>query len=125
MLPAFCCALILPTRSGALAVDVVTELTMSGLLALKSSIIPWVSCRSPATSRMFSVTGLLGLRGTALLTSALGPALGAEGAPQASSAATPRTAEAPMKTERRGIFIFVPSAARAQQLGPVSYTHLT
>src|SRR5690349_14523577 len=56
---------------------------MSGCSAANSSIMPCVSCRLPATSRMFSSTGVDGFSGTLL-----GASAGAfvSGAPHSSAA---------------------------------------
>src|SRR2546421_4689299 len=62
--PPCSCACSLPGRSGALAVLVFTLLMMSGCCLTKSSNIGWVSCRLPATSMTFRVTGAAGLSGT-------------------------------------------------------------
>src|SRR5947207_2634866 len=62
--PPCSCAASLPGRSGALAVLVFTLLMMSGCCLVKSLSIGCVNWRFPATSTMFSVTGLDGLSGT-------------------------------------------------------------
>src|SRR4051794_37844769 len=55
----------------------------SGCCLTKSSIIPWVSCRLPATSRTLSTTGFVGFWGTSPVVAAPAWLLGELGAPQA------------------------------------------
>src|SRR2546429_7876715 len=64
--PASSWALSLPARFGAFSVLVVTLLMMSGWALTKSSKMPCVSCRLPATSSTFSATGLDGFAGIEL-----------------------------------------------------------
>src|SRR3954468_6114335 len=83
---ASCWALIFPASSGAVAFEYVTLLMTFGLAFTYSSIMPWVSCRLPATSRMLRLTGALGVSGTAPALSGVLPA-GLSGAPQAATSA--------------------------------------
>ena len=76
----------------------------SGALRTKSSIIPWVSWRLPATSMMLRVTAFFGLSGTLSGREVLGPAAGARRA--ARSAARARTAARHSVFARIGDFTF-------------------
>ena len=99
-LPPCCSACSLPAIDGAGPVPYVTPLMMSGWALTKFSIIPFVSCRLPATSRMLSVTGLLGLSAAAapeLAGAAVVPVLGE---PQA-LARTAKAASTPAEPARR------------------------
>src|SRR5215467_4396928 len=104
-------ACTLGARSGAVPVVVVTLAMIPGCWLVKASIAGLVSCRFPATSRMFRVTGFDGvlaseaapvLPAPVLLAPVLLAALGLLGAPQAArkGVATAPAARPPSSVRR-------------------------
>src|SRR5882757_9410660 len=83
---------------------------MSGFFLANSSMIAWVSCRSPATSRTLRVTAAAGFSGTGASAGAAAPP-GGVGAPQAARNRRVEIPLAVMAVRQRMLIRSIPSSS--------------